>query len=233
MTCFLSPKKWWQDYIAGRLRTPQAIYSAAHNDDPDNARSDDRVFDVSDPGPTWDAPARLKASNHFSTNSYLRQIERADWALCDPRLLVWSALFTEMAKKRGIPLYVHCALRNEAEQNRVYNAGNSKAKYGQSAHNIGEAVDIVHGVFHWEMNRSEWALLEVLGRLALDKLNATLKKDNKLSLTWGGSFKSIYDPAHWEITDFRSRRRPLSPVKPLRFTPKLALQQRHTLLQGL
>lgn len=226
--------RWWQDYVAGRLRTPRALFNAAWGDSPDPAQSADRVFDVPDPGPTWDAPDRLKAPLHFRSESYMRQIRRADWSFCDPRLAVWAAVFQQMARKRDIPLYVHAALRPKSVQNALVAQGRSRAKYPRSAHNIGEAVDIVHGVFHWSMNESEWSLLHALGNMALDRCNAYLKGPFKLSLTWGGDFKRLYDPAHWEITDFRNRIRVLpEPDAPVRFTPQDLLKRRLELLGSM
>lgn len=215
--------RWWQEYVLGRLMTPQAIVAASRSEDPDPAKFDDRFFSLPPGGPVWDTPERLRAPAFLLSTNHMRQGERADWAHVDRRLMFWAALVVEYGRKRGIPLYVHCALRSEAEQAKVNAMGNSKAKYPRSAHNIGEAVDIVHGVFHWEMTRAEWAYIHVLGRLALDRVNAQLPKDDKLHLTWGGDFKSIWDPAHWEITDYRSRIRELPAAPVLRYMPRRIL----------
>lgn len=210
---------WWQEYVAGRLRTPRAIYRAAISENPDPAQAGERLSAIPADGPGFDAPERLRAPNFIASSGYMSQLERADWLHVDPRLMYWAARFIDAAKKRGIPLYVHCALRDKAEQDRVYSRGHSKAKYPRSAHNIGEAVDIVHGVYHWDMSKAEWAYLHTLGQLVLDKVNAELPKSEKLVLTWGGGFKSLYDPAHWEISDFRQRLRPLSAGSPRHYLP--------------
>lgn len=186
---------------------------------------DPRFFGPPDDIPgVWDAPERLKAPNFLTSTGHISQWDRADWAHVDPRLMYWAALFIEAARKRGIPLYVHCALRDRDTQDAHFNKGTSKVRYPNSAHNIGEAVDIVHGLFHWEMSRSEWSLLGVLGKLALDRVNAQLPKERKLALTWGGDWKSFWDPAHWEIADYKARRRILPPVEPVRMTPRYILR---------
>lgn len=234
MSCPLPPPSWWQDYVAGRLKTPRDLFRAAWAENPDPAQASDRFLDVPDPGPTWDAPERLKAPLHFKSEGYMRQRIRADYASTDPRLMVFGATLIQMAQKRQIPLYVHTALRSEAEQNKLKAAGNSKASYGRSPHNIGEALDIVHGVFHWQLNRSEWDLLHTLGRLALNNVNTHLKAANKLQLVWGGTFNSLYDPAHWEIADFRQRLRPLPRAsEPVHLSPPTILARRADLLRGL
>lgn len=214
---------WWQRYVLGGLKTPQDIYRVAHAENPDPAQASDRFFSTPDDGLLFDAPKRLQAPSQFLKEGYLAQSERADWRDCDPRLIRWAALFVEYARKRGIPLYVHCALRPEAEQAKLKAAGRSKASYPRSAHNIGEAVDIVHSVFHWDMTPQEWLFLRTLGELALNRVNSTLKAADKLSLTWGGTFKGLYDPAHWEITDFRSRIRRLPTASPIHMTPRAIL----------
>lgn len=216
--------RWFQDLMAGRLRTPQAIVSASRLDTPDPAKPWDRYFDEPKDSFAWDVPKRLSAPHFILSDAHVRQWDKADWQMCDPRLMKWAAVFIELARKRGIPLYVHSAFRTEAEQAAALAAGNSKVAYPRSAHNIGEAVDIVHGVFHWTLTEREWAMLHVLGRRALDLVNRDLKKLDKLQLTWGGDFKSMYDPAHWEITDYRARikRLPLGP--PVRKTPRYILR---------
>lgn len=185
---------------------------------------DPRFFGPPDDIPgVWNAPERLKAPNFISSTGHLSQWDRADWAYVDLRLAYWAALFQEAARKRGIPLYVHCALRDKATQDAHYAKGTSKVRYPHSAHNIGEAVDIVHGLYHWDMSRQEWALLGVLGKLALERVNAQLPKDRKLHLTWGGDWQSFWDPAHWEISDYRARTRVLPPHEPMRRTPRYLL----------
>lgn len=216
---------WWQRLVGGGFRSPQDLYRAARLENPDAALASDRFFSIPDDQLSWDAPARLQAPSMFTAEPYLRQSQRCDWQHVDPRLMQWAALFVEYARKWQIPLYVHCAYRGELEQSRVNREGHSRASYPRSPHNIGEAVDIVHSVFHWDLSRAEWALLHILGLRALDRINATLKKDQKLELVWGGSFKSLYDPAHWEIRDFRDRRRPLVDGPPVRFTPRAILRR--------
>lgn len=234
MTCPLPPARWWQDYVAGLLRTPRAIFRAALAEKPDPAQSGDRVFEIPDPGPTFSAPERLKAPLHMISEAYQRQLHVADWTHADPRLIVWAAIFQQMARKRDIPLYAHSCLRPKSVQDSLVRSGVTKAAYPRSAHNIGEAVDIVHGTYHWQLNKQEWELLHVLGRLALDRCNTYVKAANKLSLTWGGSFKTIYDPAHWEISDYRKRIRPLPDnPSPLRLTPHEVLSKRDLYLRGL
>lgn len=215
--------RWWQDFIAGRLRTPQDIVAAARAENPDPAQASSRFLVDSVDSVDWDVPARLKAPNFLLSEAHIRQGERADWQHADRRLLRWAAVFVELARMRGIPLYAHCAFRTEAEQAKVNSSGNSKAAYPRSPHNIGEAVDIVHGVYHWTLTPDEWAFLAVVGWRAIDLVNRDLKKVDQLQLTWGGTFKTLWDPAHWEITDYRTRIKRLPVGSPVRIMPRKVL----------
>lgn len=215
--------RWFQRLVGGELRSPQAIIQAQREEIAGPADLDRRFLVTPHHGATFDAPERLRAPAHMLTDSFLSQHDRADWQHTDRRLMIWASKFIEEARQREIPLYVHSALRTEKEQHAVFHAGNSKTPYPRSAHNIGEAVDIVHGTLHWNMTREEWAYLHTLGRLCLDRLNAQLPKDQKLHLVWGGDFKSLYDPAHWEIQDYRARIRRLPLGLPVRYTPRAIL----------
>lgn len=217
--------EWWQRYCAGARWSSRQLYAEAHGADP---LPPSRFFALppDDPGGgAWTAPERLRAPTFINSTGHLSQHDRADWRGVDRRLQYWAALFVEYARQRGVPLYVQCALRNRAAQEAARSRGYSRAAYGRSAHNIGEAVDIVHGLFHWDMTRDEWRLLHVLGLRALDRVNAQLPRDRRLALTWGGDFKSLYDPAHWEITDYRARLRPLPDGEPVRQTPRRILSE--------
>lgn len=212
--------------------TPQELFrSAIAQNLAGGAQPSDRFFVTPDDKLIWDVPKRLAVgSAYFTLEPFLSQSQRADWAHVDIRLMRWAALFIEYARKRGIPLYAHTALRGEAEQNRVNHLGHSKAEYPLSAHNIGEGVDIVHSVYHWELTPQEWRFLAILAQAALRRINTTLPKAEQLSLNWGGddgtpSDKFRWDPAHWEISDFRNRRRRLPAASPIHRMPRSILKE--------
>lgn len=215
-------KRWWQKYTAGRLTTPLSIRQEALRELPDPSLAE-RLFCLPE-DVRWEAPERLKAPNFFQSEAYMRQWDRADWQHVDMRLMRWAAMTQEYARKRGIPLYVHSAFRTRNEQNQLVARGVSRTPYPNSAHNIGEAVDIVHGTYHWEMTRQEWDMIGILGQRALDRLNATLAKSRQLNLTWGGTWSKPWDPAHWEISDYRQRTRELTVNTAVRYTPRRILR---------
>lgn len=219
-------QSWWQNYVLGRLTTPQSIFKASRLEIL-SATPSERFLQEPLDGPTWDVPERLRSKAHFYTQGQLNQWDRADYQQTDRRLLRWAAVFTELCRLRGIPVYTHSAFRTKAQQDKAVADGASKTPYPRSAHNIGCAVDIVHGVYHWALTPKEWAFLHLIGRRALDLVNADLIKADKLALNWGGdegpgdTFR--WDPAHWEITDYRNRIAVLPVGDPLRLTPRFIL----------
>lgn len=214
--------RWWQQYVRGVFKTPQDLVQAARAETPDKAQSSDRWLSIPEEDLDFLAPARLQAPSVFTQEMYLKQGHKADWTYVPAPLQKWAALTIEYARRRQIPLYVHCALRDEIEQERVYTLGHSRVKYPNSAHNIGEAVDIVHSLHHWDMTRKEWDLIHYIGRKAQTRINSGVPKAEQLQLDWGGDWHKPWDPAHWQITGYYSRLRPLppNPLGPKRATPR-------------
>ena len=218
--------RWWQQYVSGRLTTPQALCAAARAETPD--RSEDRFTREPVDNKEWDTPKRLRAEAFLKSQRYVSQQQRADWQQCDPRMRLLAAKIVLRAHGLGIPLYVHSAFRTKAEQGQLVARGVTKAAYPRSAHNIGEAFDLVHGIFHWELTAREWAYLHWLGQDELRKLNAKLPKEKQLRINWGGddgqasdTFK--WDPAHWEVLDYRDRIRKMPVAVPVHMSPSVTV----------
>lgn len=115
----------------------------------------------------------------------------------DDDILRFSQAFLRDLRKRGYPFFPHVYFRGRELQNRLRKQGVSKAVWGQSAHNYGMAVDIVHFGRYWDLTPTEWAVIGLIGKEVARRLN--------LKVTWGGDWK-FYDPAHWELSDWKKRR---------------------------
>lgn len=97
---------------------------------------------------------------------------------------------------------ITCTVRTKAEQDEAYRKGTSKAKYGQSAHNFepSRAIDIVPYPIpmkngQWDNNSKEWDdVAEIFLMIA---------KEKGISITWGGTFKSLVDKPHFELTNWK------------------------------
>jgi len=220
--------KWWQDYVAGRLRTPQAIAAATLREIADN--TEDRFTREPVDSGHWDAPKRLAAPHFLTSDAYARQGMRADWQQVDDRLRLLAAKVCIRAKSRGIPLYIHSAFRTREEQDVLLQRGVTKVGYPRSAHNIGEAIDLVHGIYHWDLTQQEWLYIRHLVYDELRKMNAALPMARKLQLNWGGDDgtpqdKFRWDPAHWEIADYRDRIGARLERVPVHMSPAVIVQR--------
>lgn len=87
--------------------------------------------------------------------------------------------------------------RGEAEQEKAYRLGYSKARWGQSPHNLAPscAFDACPYPIDWDdlkrFNDMGKAMLEAAARV-------------NVALTWGGNFKRFVDRPHFELTDWRT-----------------------------
>ena len=128
---------------------------------------------------------------------YSDQQGRADRTGSDPRILEFERKLVKRARKIGVPLFAHCVIRGSADQNRLYREGRSKARAGESPHNFGCAVDLIHGTKGWNLTRNQWDIIGHIGH--------ELAIQAGLDVVWGGDWK-FYDPAHWELADWRKVR---------------------------
>lgn len=127
----------------------------------------------------------------------------AGWGLVDGRILLFEKKFQVRMRKLGVPMFAHCVLRSHAEQIRRYAEGNSKARAGESPHEYGLAIDLIHSIEAWQLPAESWALIGHVGK--------EVAAQNGLKLVWGGDWKKPgstdligWDPAHWEVKDWRN-----------------------------
>lgn len=122
---------------------------------------------------------------------------RASFEGVDEDFQRFARAFLRELARRGYPFFAHSYVRGRAEQNDLFRNGVSKAKYGQSPHNFGCAGDFIHLTRAWDLTRKEWAIIGLIGKDVARKCN--------LKIVWGGDWK-FYDPAHWELADWREKR---------------------------
>jgi len=124
---------------------------------------------------------------------------RANELEAHPRILEFKAGLIKRMASIGVPMYAHCVWRTPDEQLALFERKRTKAMPGESPHNWGCAVDIVHCRFHWDLTERQWT---VIGHIGKEYARAA-----RLNVTWGGDWK-FYDPAHWELTDWKQCRIP-------------------------
>lgn len=214
---------FWRKYFGGKLTNPCAFLSKLREQRGQNRSVPEETERfVKDPvdGLRFEAPKRLKVGPDFMTSDrYLRQHQRADWQQTDQRIQVFAARFIETFRKKQIPLYVHTAFRTKEEQQAKFNAGHSKVVWPRASHCQGKSVDIVHAAYHWNLTTDEWSLMGKVGKDLATRMG--------LKLTWGGDW-SFYDPAHWELSDWRENIRPLETQQSVELTPRgILVANRH------
>lgn len=133
----------------------------------------------------------------LKSQKWQEQQLRADREGAHPDILEFERCFIRAMAKLGIPMFASEVNRSWLRQDELFALGHSRAKGGQSAHNKGCAVDLVHSVRGWDLDRKSWDLIGHIG-----KETAKGRGLHIVSLAWGGDW-GFYDPAHWEVKDWR------------------------------
>lgn len=115
----------------------------------------------------------------------------------------WKAMKKE-CDKRNISVRAFEFVRSMDKQEYYYKTGRSKARAGRSAHNIGglglsAAVDIISTERAWDLTKKEWDILITIGK--------EVARKKRIKIVNGSEFKTLYDPAHWELEGWRKWRR--------------------------
>lgn len=109
-------------------------------------------------------------------------------------ILLFEQAYVRECRRRGIPVFAHCVVRTNEEQQALYMAGKSNARAGKGPHPYGMAADIIHGTLAWKLDRKSWEILGHIGNEVAQRLG--------IEIEWGGDW-SFYDPAHWELKNWR------------------------------
>lgn len=145
------------------------------------------------------------------SDKYSEQQGRADRVGAQLPILEFERAFVRAMRVKDIPMFAHSLCRNGDDQTRLYIKGVSKARAGQSPHNYGAAVDLIHGTKGWQLTRKQWDIVGHIGKQVAARIRVTYTapdgsiRTKPLLLTWGGDWE-FYDPAHWEMTDWREIR---------------------------
>lgn len=114
----------------------------------------------------------------------------------------WKGMQKE-CQKRNISVRAFEFVRSMEKQEYYYKTGRSKARAGRSAHNIGglglsAAVDVISTERAWDLTKKEWDILITIGY--------EVARKKKIKVVNGSEFSKLYDPAHWELRDWRKWR---------------------------
>lgn len=111
-------------------------------------------------------------------------------ATCDKRL---QDLADMMLKRSPFDLTITCGYRTKDEQEEAYKNGKSRAKFGQSKHNVfpSKAIDIAPLPLDWSKDNPKWQEMALNAMWCAGKLN--------IEIVWGGGFKNFFDGVHFEL----------------------------------
>lgn len=129
---------------------------------------------------------------------YQEQQTRAKLAGAHPDIVEFSRKLVKSAAGLGIPLFPHCVVRDRDDQLKAFATGVSKDSPadGLWPHRFA-AVDLIHGTLGYMDNPVIPNAWRVIGHLGKEVANSM-----DLPIVWGGDWK-FYDPAHWELRDWR------------------------------
>ncbi|KKB09519.1 hypothetical protein VE26_06330 [Devosia chinhatensis] len=131
----------------------------------------------------------------LQSQRYADQQKRAKLEGAHPDIVEFVRVLPKRMAKHGVPMFASEVWRSDERQNQLFEQGFSKARAGQGPHPFGCAADLVHGVRGWNLNRDQWRLVGHIGQ--------ELVTQKGLNLVWGGNWPDFYDPAHWQVADWK------------------------------
>lgn len=180
------------------------------------------------PSPTL-PPNHVEAGRQLVDTELIRSTRYRDYLPLDrqnnhPVLLDFTKAFMDETKALNIPMRPFYLYRDNELQERLKAKGRSKAGAGQSPHNHGCAVDFVHMSRLWEgMDKKHWDVLGAIGK--------EVARKRGIDVVWGGDWR-FYDPAHWELANWRDWRAFRNRVGDDNYFAHLALMDGATKSQG-
>nr|WP_321483034.1 hypothetical protein [uncultured Cohaesibacter sp.] len=151
---------------------------------------------------------QLMNKPYLATSNYREQQGRANRQGASQSIIDFEKAFVRDLRRRGIPFFCHNMFRTPADQDALFVKGVSRARGRESPHVHGLACDCVHSVHAWGLDRHSWQIIGHIGKEVATRL--------KIPIIWGGDWndngqivlddpkETLWDPAHWEIADWRT-----------------------------
>lgn len=148
-------------------------------------------------GTTHQSAAMLLVDlEYVNSLRYREKVVECDRRGSDPQIIEFYQHLNRALFARGFPFYAYEFLRSNERQAELKAKGRSKAGPGQSPHNHGMAVDVIHCKRGWDLSREEWDIVGAIGK--------EVARKRKIPIEWGGDW-AFWDPAHWQLADWRNR----------------------------
>lgn len=145
----------------------------------------------------------------FRASVGLERTDLANGGMAHPDILEFRRVFIKRMAKVGVPMFASEIWRTHERQDQLKADGFSNASGGNSPHQYGLAVDIVHSTLGWQLDQRQWALVGEIGK--------DLITQSGFALEWGGDWKTKLfpegDPAHWQVINWRDVRNTTWPTK--------------------
>lgn len=143
----------------------------------------------------------MRNDEFFRHPKYTEQQTFAYTVGADPLICEFAGKVVLAAAKLGIPLYAHCIVRTAEEQASAYARGVSRVNPLTTPWpHRAFAVDIIHSTRGWMDKPVIPHAWDVIGHLGFN-----VAKSMQIEVNWGGEFKTLYDPAHFELADWKER----------------------------
>lgn len=169
-----------------------------------------RAFGLADRPPALEAPEKVLGTTAHQTAArglsdraavqtlqYRNAVVKCSADDTHPLIAEFYRHFQKALEQRAYPLFAVEMHRSNARQVSLRDKGTSKAGPGQSPHNWGCAVDIIHLTRGWNLSKAEWDIIGLIGK--------EVARKRKIPIVWGGDWK-FWDPAHWELANWRDLR---------------------------
>lgn len=158
-----------------------------------------------------------RPADYFNSSYYMGLHDRADYKGADPMLRLFTWRFMRALRARGLPFYVHTCYRSPEQQAKLVG---KTSRLASGAHQRSAAVDIVSAIDHWDIPEDVWYYVGTLGEaVARDSFLGKGLDGKPLKIEWGGRWKGLWDPAHWQLSDWERRMMTDRDAEPVRLFP--------------
>lgn len=145
----------------------------------------------------------LVARDFLHSVKHQEQHLRANREGAHEQILLFEKKFLAKMRKLGIPMFAHSVVRTNEEQTKLFVQGVTNAKAGQSPHNYGMAIDLVHGVKAWDLQPQSWTMIHHIGIEIANQNGIKIRSGYDWDQDGDLTDQRLPDPAHWELRDWK------------------------------
>lgn len=137
----------------------------------------------------------MQDSAFCRSTKFSEQQARANRQGAHADIIEFERVFIRKLRTYNLPFYCHTMVRTRQDQRSAYARGVSRIRGDHAFPHEKWAGDFIHGTKGWDLSRKQW---EIVGHIGLEVAAAL-----NIKIVWGGNFSSLYDPAHFELAEWR------------------------------